>query len=227
MLLSELELLFLKPLWSISDFCFPQAPWIIEGKSPPENWPSKGELEFVNYSVRYRKGLDLVLKGLNLQVHGGEKVSYQLKVCWNFALCLQWQLWSRGEGLEEHWCQCRRQQWPVLSMCQHPPGWKAAEGIAWDFLHFQFIWQQAPVHHVGGSSTSDKNSVTRMLFWSNVDGRRNSSFFWSLTSPVKFLAWKEMTFFVSLIRKLSLFWEIHFFMLRWKVLRFACWRQNN
>uniref|UniRef100_A0A8C9NP64 ATP binding cassette subfamily C member 3 n=2 Tax=Serinus canaria TaxID=9135 RepID=A0A8C9NP64_SERCA len=51
-----------------------EAPWIIEGKRPPENWPSKGELEFVNYSVRYRKGLDLVLKDLNLQVHGGEKI---------------------------------------------------------------------------------------------------------------------------------------------------------
>ncbi|NXA17733.1 MRP3 protein, partial [Ibidorhyncha struthersii] len=51
-----------------------EAPWIIEGKSPPEDWPSKGELEFVNYSVRYRKGLDLVLKGLNLHVHGGEKI---------------------------------------------------------------------------------------------------------------------------------------------------------
>ncbi|NWU61608.1 MRP3 protein, partial [Pterocles burchelli] len=51
-----------------------EAPWIIEGKSPPADWPSKGELEFVNYSVRYRKGLDLVLKGLNLQVHGGEKI---------------------------------------------------------------------------------------------------------------------------------------------------------
>ncbi|NXH09840.1 MRP3 protein, partial [Bucco capensis] len=51
-----------------------EAPWIIEGKRPPEDWPSKGELEFVNYSVRYRKGLDLVLKGLNLQVRGGEKI---------------------------------------------------------------------------------------------------------------------------------------------------------
>ncbi|NWU77023.1 MRP3 protein, partial [Onychorhynchus coronatus] len=51
-----------------------EAPWVIEGKSPPEDWPSKGELEFVNYSVRYRKGLDLVLKGINLQVHGGEKI---------------------------------------------------------------------------------------------------------------------------------------------------------
>ncbi|KFV59490.1 Canalicular multispecific organic anion transporter 2, partial [Tyto alba] len=51
-----------------------EAPWVIEGKSPPEDWPSRGELEFVNYSVRYRKGLDLVLKGVNLQVHGGEKI---------------------------------------------------------------------------------------------------------------------------------------------------------
>ncbi|XP_068007071.1 ATP-binding cassette sub-family C member 3 isoform X2 [Melanerpes formicivorus] len=51
-----------------------EAPWVIEGKRPPEDWPSKGELEFVNYSVRYRKGLDLVLKGINLQVHGGEKI---------------------------------------------------------------------------------------------------------------------------------------------------------
>ncbi|NXP73824.1 MRP3 protein, partial [Ramphastos sulfuratus] len=55
-----------------------EAPWVIEGKSPPEDWPSKGELEFVNYSVRYRKGLDLVLKGINLQVHGGEKASCHL-----------------------------------------------------------------------------------------------------------------------------------------------------
>ncbi|KFV63671.1 Canalicular multispecific organic anion transporter 2, partial [Dryobates pubescens] len=55
-----------------------EAPWVIEGKRAPEDWPSKGELEFVNYSVRYRKGLDLVLKGINLQVHGGEKASYQL-----------------------------------------------------------------------------------------------------------------------------------------------------
>ncbi|XP_010213934.1 PREDICTED: canalicular multispecific organic anion transporter 2 isoform X3 [Tinamus guttatus] len=51
-----------------------EAPWVIEDKRPPADWPSKGELEFVNYSVRYRKGLDLVLQDLNLQVHGGEKI---------------------------------------------------------------------------------------------------------------------------------------------------------
>ncbi|GCC18894.1 hypothetical protein chiPu_0018109 [Chiloscyllium punctatum] len=51
-----------------------QAPWVIEGNRPPESWPQAGNVEFKGYSVRYRKGLDLVLKDLHLSVHGGEKV---------------------------------------------------------------------------------------------------------------------------------------------------------
>lgn len=51
----------------------------------------------MNYSVRYRKGLDLVLKGLNLHVHGGEKVSYQLRV---FARTLLWAS-SENHGVED------------------------------------------------------------------------------------------------------------------------------
>ncbi|KAM8945709.1 ATP-binding cassette sub-family C member 3 [Pelodytes ibericus] len=51
-----------------------EAPWTIEDKQPPKDWPSKGEVELMNYSVRYRAGLDLVLKNLNLKVKGGEKV---------------------------------------------------------------------------------------------------------------------------------------------------------
>uniref|UniRef100_A0A6I8NZ47 ATP binding cassette subfamily C member 3 n=1 Tax=Ornithorhynchus anatinus TaxID=9258 RepID=A0A6I8NZ47_ORNAN len=51
-----------------------EAPWVNEKSRPPADWPQKGEVEFVNYSVRYRKGLDLVLKGLSLRVKGGEKV---------------------------------------------------------------------------------------------------------------------------------------------------------
>lgn len=51
-----------------------EAPWIIEDKRPPEDWPAQGEVEFVDYSVRYRKGMDLVLKGLSLRVKGGEKI---------------------------------------------------------------------------------------------------------------------------------------------------------
>uniref|UniRef100_A0A8D0L774 MRP3 protein n=1 Tax=Sphenodon punctatus TaxID=8508 RepID=A0A8D0L774_SPHPU len=51
-----------------------EAPWIIEDQRPPEDWPAKGEVEFANYSVRYRKGLDLVLRNLSLKVKGGEKI---------------------------------------------------------------------------------------------------------------------------------------------------------
>lgn len=51
-----------------------EAPWNIEDKKPPEDWPSRGEVEFSNYSVRYRPGLDLVLKNLSMSVKGGEKV---------------------------------------------------------------------------------------------------------------------------------------------------------
>ncbi|XP_047562923.1 ATP-binding cassette sub-family C member 3 isoform X2 [Lutra lutra] len=51
-----------------------EAPWLVEGSRPPAGWPSKGEVEFRNYSVRYRPGLELVLKNLSVRVRGGEKV---------------------------------------------------------------------------------------------------------------------------------------------------------
>ncbi|XP_075847189.1 ATP-binding cassette sub-family C member 3 isoform X1 [Microtus pennsylvanicus] len=51
-----------------------EAPWVIEGNRAPEGWPTRGAVEFRNYSVRYRPGLELVLKNLTLRVQGGEKV---------------------------------------------------------------------------------------------------------------------------------------------------------
>ncbi|XP_040856624.1 ATP-binding cassette sub-family C member 3 isoform X2 [Ochotona curzoniae] len=51
-----------------------EAPWVVESSRPPKGWPPHGEVEFRDYSVRYRPGLDLVLKQLNVHVHGGEKV---------------------------------------------------------------------------------------------------------------------------------------------------------
>uniref|UniRef100_A0A7N8YLG0 ATP-binding cassette, sub-family C (CFTR/MRP), member 3 n=1 Tax=Mastacembelus armatus TaxID=205130 RepID=A0A7N8YLG0_9TELE len=51
-----------------------EAPWEVEDKKPPPEWPIKGNVEFQNYSVRYREGLDLVLKNLTLNVRGGEKI---------------------------------------------------------------------------------------------------------------------------------------------------------
>lgn len=46
----------------------------MEDKKPPPEWPMQGNVEFNDYSVRYREGLDLVLKDITLRVKGGEKV---------------------------------------------------------------------------------------------------------------------------------------------------------
>uniref|UniRef100_A0A8C7LGF4 Canalicular multispecific organic anion transporter 2-like n=1 Tax=Oncorhynchus kisutch TaxID=8019 RepID=A0A8C7LGF4_ONCKI len=51
-----------------------EAPWEVEDKKPSPDWPSEGNVEFSDYSVRYREGLELVLKNLTVSVKGGEKI---------------------------------------------------------------------------------------------------------------------------------------------------------
>lgn len=51
-----------------------EAPEIIPNRRPPVAWPAKGELDFVNYSTRYREGLDLVLKNINMDIKSHEKI---------------------------------------------------------------------------------------------------------------------------------------------------------
>ncbi|XP_054604934.1 ATP-binding cassette sub-family C member 3 isoform X4 [Nothobranchius furzeri] len=51
-----------------------EAPWEVEDKKPPPEWPMTGNVQFQNYSVRYREGLDLVLRNITLNVKGGEKI---------------------------------------------------------------------------------------------------------------------------------------------------------
>lgn len=41
---------------------------------PPVSWPANGEVQFKNYSARYREGLDLVLKNVNLDIKSHEKI---------------------------------------------------------------------------------------------------------------------------------------------------------
>lgn len=41
----------------------------------PKNWPRVGKIEVRNLSARYRKGLPLVLDGINFNINSGEKVA--------------------------------------------------------------------------------------------------------------------------------------------------------
>ncbi|XP_046664343.1 multidrug resistance-associated protein 1-like [Homalodisca vitripennis] len=50
-----------------------EAPWEIQPRPHP-GWPSHGTVQFKDYQVRYREGLDLVLRGVSFVVNGGEKI---------------------------------------------------------------------------------------------------------------------------------------------------------
>ena len=51
-----------------------EAPEIIYRHRPPISWPAQGGVEFKDYSTRYREGLDLVLKNINLSIKPHEKI---------------------------------------------------------------------------------------------------------------------------------------------------------
>jgi ATP-binding cassette subfamily C (CFTR/MRP) protein 1 len=51
-----------------------EAAWENPNITLPKDWPEVGQVEFRNFEVRYREGLDLVLKGISFAVKGGEKV---------------------------------------------------------------------------------------------------------------------------------------------------------
>ncbi|KAG8293322.1 Canalicular multispecific organic anion transporter 1 [Homalodisca vitripennis] len=50
-----------------------EAAWVVEPRPKPE-WPTQGVVKFQDYQVRYREGLDLVLKGISFTVSGSEKI---------------------------------------------------------------------------------------------------------------------------------------------------------
>ncbi|KAF2879992.1 hypothetical protein ILUMI_26180, partial [Ignelater luminosus] len=51
-----------------------EAPWELPNKAPPLTWPDNGVVVFKDYGLRYRPGLDLVLKNINVSIKSGEKV---------------------------------------------------------------------------------------------------------------------------------------------------------
>lgn len=50
-----------------------EAAWDTEHRAGKE-WPEHGAVKFEKVDLRYREGLDLVLKGLSLEIRGGEKI---------------------------------------------------------------------------------------------------------------------------------------------------------
>ncbi|CAG2107605.1 unnamed protein product [Medioppia subpectinata] len=51
-----------------------EAEWHRDGTKPSDDWPQNGLIEFKKYSTRYREGLDLVLKDIDLTINGGQRV---------------------------------------------------------------------------------------------------------------------------------------------------------
>ncbi|XP_014680021.1 PREDICTED: canalicular multispecific organic anion transporter 2-like, partial [Priapulus caudatus] len=55
-----------------------EAPWRSDDgdelQPPPDEWPEKGEMEFEDYSLRYRSGLPLVLRKVTANIQGQEKI---------------------------------------------------------------------------------------------------------------------------------------------------------
>lgn len=51
-----------------------EAPELIPKNRPKISWPAHGAVNFVEYSTRYRQGLDLVLKNINLNIKSHEKI---------------------------------------------------------------------------------------------------------------------------------------------------------
>ncbi|OJA12951.1 hypothetical protein AZE42_07484 [Rhizopogon vesiculosus] len=52
----------------------PEAPYEIPENKPPSEWPTAGEVEFREYSARYRPELDLVLKDISMTIKPKEKI---------------------------------------------------------------------------------------------------------------------------------------------------------
>ncbi|KVH94466.1 AAA+ ATPase domain-containing protein [Cynara cardunculus var. scolymus] len=51
-----------------------EAEWLKKDSPPPPNWPNHGSVELRDLQVRYRPSTPLVLKGITLNIQGGEKI---------------------------------------------------------------------------------------------------------------------------------------------------------
>eukprot|EP00026_Physarum_polycephalum_P000575 Phypoly_transcript_00576.p1 GENE.Phypoly_transcript_00576~~Phypoly_transcript_00576.p1 ORF type:complete len:1455 (+),score=279.81 Phypoly_transcript_00576:408-4367(+) len=52
----------------------PQEAPAVTPNDPAGHWPTEGSVKFDNFQMRYREGLDLVLRGINCKIEPGEKI---------------------------------------------------------------------------------------------------------------------------------------------------------
>lgn len=68
----QLWVFIIQPSWlDVS----PQAAWTVKGSLLPAAWPTTGTIQFEDYGLQYRKGLDWALKDISINVQNKEKVS--------------------------------------------------------------------------------------------------------------------------------------------------------
>ena len=56
-------------------FCVCYQACLQTSTEPRPTWPEAGKIELNSYSVRYREGLNCVLKGIDISIRPGEKVN--------------------------------------------------------------------------------------------------------------------------------------------------------
>lgn len=52
-----------------------QAAWTVKGSLLPAAWPSTGNIQFADFGLQYRKGLDWALKDISINIQDREKVN--------------------------------------------------------------------------------------------------------------------------------------------------------
>ena len=59
-----------------------EAPHEVPEKKPDSSWPKSGQISFENITMGYRPGLPNVLKGISMDVKGGEKIGVVGRYVW-------------------------------------------------------------------------------------------------------------------------------------------------
>ena len=77
-----------------------EAPLDIPDRKPRESWPEKGEVIMKDVVLRYREGLPAVLKNLNLDIRGGERIGIGMILVETRLICSwtdgRWQIIHHG-----------------------------------------------------------------------------------------------------------------------------------